>query len=118
MGNNIGESGGRARGPSGRGRGPSGVYSEGKTGKSDVTWTNIADGPGEIGRDPSTSKAQPATVREKRVNQSSDTNLTWEQRTLLLLSQLIAARGFKDLHSRLKDEVRKLIDDAPDSARS
>jgi hypothetical protein len=109
MGGIFGESGGQARGPSGKYSGA------GNTGKSDVRSTNIADGPGGLGRDP--TKPRQTAVRAKKASQGPDVNLTWEQRALLLLSQLEVAKGFEDLQPKLRKEVRKLIEDAPDSAR-
>jgi hypothetical protein len=107
----FGESGGQARGPSGKYSGA------GNTGKSDVRSTNIADGPGGLGRDPTISKPRQTAVRGKKASQGPDVNLTWEQRALLLLSQLEVAKGFEDLQPKLRKEVRKLIEDAPGSAR-
>jgi hypothetical protein len=111
MGSTFGDSGGQARGPSGKYSGA------GNTGKSDVRSTNIADGPGGLGRDPTISKPRQTAVRAKKISQVTDVNLTWEQRALLLLSQLEVAKGFEDLQPKLRKEVRKLIEDAPGSAR-
>ena len=94
------------------------LYSgDSRTGKSGVNPTSIAVGPGGFSKDPTVSKPQHAKVPGKKANQDSDVNLTWEQRAVSLLSRLVAAKVFKDLQPKLRNEILKLISDAPDSAR-
>ena len=110
--------GGIYSGPGGQVRGPGGAYSSTSTGSSDAGPSNVVDGSGGTGGDPTVSRGRQVTVGDKKVGQASDVKLTWEQRALRLLSRLQTAKGFKDLQPKLKEEIRTLIDDAPDSARS
>ena len=103
---------------------PSGAYStERNEGKTNVTQYNVVDGPGGIGKDPTIVDGpggigKAATAQEKAGNQGSDPDLTWEQRVLVLLSKLETVKAFKALRPQLRDEVRKLIEDAPKRAYS
>ncbi len=111
--------GGIFGGPGGQVQGPGDAYSSpSNVGQSDAKPINIADGPGGKGGDPTVSKTREATVGAKEVSQGPVVNLTWDQRVLLLLSKLEAAKGYKDLQPKLRNEVRALIDSAPDGAYS
>lgn len=100
------------RGPSGAHSGPSYV------GKSDEKPSSIADGPGKIGRDPTASETREATDGPKEVDQISAETGIWEQRAFRMLTTLESSKGFKGLPSKLRGEIRALIEDAPDEAFS
>lgn len=104
--------------------GPSGEFrgSTGNSGRSYGQETNIADGPGGTGRDPTVSQPRwsqiEKQVEEMDVGEGSSPQLNWEQRALRLLSSLETAKGYKSLPARLRAEVRALIEDPPDNAYS
>jgi len=84
---------------------------------------SIVDGSGGTGGDPTVwetrqARGETKTGRKKKVDRGSVPDLTWEQRALRLLSNLEAAKGYKDLPPKLRADVRALIDSAPDGAYS
>ena|ERR1700722_20986327 len=88
------------------------------SGRGKKTQNAVVGPPGGIsaGDPTNTFKTSEATVWEGRADDDADP--TWEQRALCLLTSLQAEKIFKDLKPKIRDEVRALIEDAPDGARS
>jgi hypothetical protein len=106
-------------GPGDKVHGPSGQYAGGGFGGfADENPTNIADPPKGSRFDPGPQPTRPVLAGKTEAGKGSDTPLTWQQRALQLLSKLQTAKGFKDLPSKLRNEVSALIDDAPNDAYS
>jgi hypothetical protein len=107
-------------GSSGQLQGPSGVYSTtSNVGASDTDPSNIVDGPGGTGGDPTVSRTREAKDEKKNpAGRNSPPDLTWQQRALRFLSEMETAKGYRNLSAELRAEVRALIDDAPESAFS
>lgn len=114
-------------GPGDQVHGPRGEYSGGGAGGiSEARPTGIVDPPDGWGGDPTvtgvprvTTHATPRTTAgRKGTSRNASKNLSWQQRALLALSGVKAAKSFNDLLPELKAEVNALVDDPPDDARS
>lgn len=105
-------------GPGDQVRGPSGVYSRSENlGKSDVKPSNVVDPPGGLLKNPAVRETREAQAAKKEAGESSGPVLTWEERALRLLGDLVLAKGYKGLSPKLRAEIRELIENAPESAR-
>jgi len=108
-------------------QGPRGEYSGGRSGGfSEPRPTNIVDPPDGFGGDPTVTEVPRVTTQatartiagKKAASRDSGEHLSWQQRALLALVRVKAAKSFNDLLPALKTEVSALIDDPPDDARS
>lgn len=114
-------------GPGDQVHGPRGEYSGGSSGGfSEARPTNIVDPPDGFGGDPTvvevprgtTHVTHRTTAGKKGTSRDSGEHLSWEQRALLALTRLKAAKSFNSLSPELTAEIDALIDGAPDDARS